>query len=196
MIKAYGLEGMGERLEAAWTGERGERTSLRDLADEFNKAVLEAEVREAGGSSMDIAISSMYDALENDTGPEATRVRRHLFREGVDVDGLTADFVTHQAIYTYLTKARDASLPDEKGNRAEQKLKTIEKLQGRLSAVTGSALVSLANADDLDHGDYDVLVDVRSVCSHCGADAPVGEVIRQGGCGCTDNGSASDQNRE
>ena len=33
VIREYGLDGMGAKLEAEWTGEAGERTSLRDLAD-------------------------------------------------------------------------------------------------------------------------------------------------------------------
>ena len=33
LIEKYELSGMGAELEAAWTGESGERTSLRDLAD-------------------------------------------------------------------------------------------------------------------------------------------------------------------
>ena len=39
VIRAYDLDGMGANLEAAWTGESGERTSLRDLADEVDEAV-------------------------------------------------------------------------------------------------------------------------------------------------------------
>lgn len=185
MIEAYDLDGIGESLEAAWTGETGERTSLRDLADEFNEAVLEAAVREAGASSIGIEIAGMYDVLRNGDGPEATRVRRRLEREGIDVGELTADFVTHQAVHTYLTKNRSATLPAKERNLPERKIETIEKLEGRLSAVTEEALSSLANAEEIDRDDYDVLVDVRAVCPHCGADAPVGDVIRQGGCGCT-----------
>jgi predicted transcriptional regulator len=185
VIEAYNLEGIGERLEAAWTGEAGERTSLRDLADEFNRAVLEAAVREAGSSSIGLEIESTYDVLRNEDGPEATRVRRRLEREGIDVDELTEDFVTHQAVHTYLTEYRGASLPPEERTLAERKIETIEKLQGRLSAVTEGALSSLAKADEIDRDDYDVLVDVRAVCPRCGADASASELIRQGGCDCT-----------
>lgn len=187
MIELYDFEDIGESLEVAWTGETGERTSLRDLADEFNEAVLEAALREVGAPSIDIEIASMYEVLQNNDGPEATRVRRRLERAGVDVDELTKDFVTHQAVHTYLTKNRNASLPTEERKLSERKLETIEKLQGRLSAVTEEALSSLANADEIDRDDYDVLVDVRTVCPRCGADTPVGEVIRQGGCNCTNS---------
>jgi hypothetical protein len=185
VIRAYDLDGMGANLEAAWTGVSGERTSLRDLADEFNEAVLRAALGEAGVSSLAVDASSTYDALRGDSGSSTTRARRRLEREGVDVEALTGDFVTHQAIHTYLTQEREASLPDASDDIADRKVETVEKLQGRVSAVAESALTSLANADELDRGDYDVLVDVRAVCPNCGADAPVGELIRQGGCGCT-----------
>lgn len=193
VIEAYDLDGMGANLEAAWTGEAGERTSLRDLADEFNEAVLEAVLREASVSSLSVDVSSTYEALRGESRSEATRARRRLEREGIDVDELIGDFVTHQAIHTYLTQERDASLPAADGDMADRKAETIEKLQGRVSAVAESALSSLANADELDRGDYDVLVDVRAVCPNCGADTPVGELIRRGGCGCTAPSETTDE---
>lgn len=193
VIRTYGLDEMGAELEAAWTGASGERTSLRDLADEFNVAVLQAALGEVGVSSLSVDPSSTYEALRSDSGSSATRARRRLEREGVDVDELTGDFVTHQAIHTYLTQEREASLPAADDDMADRKVETIEKLQGRVSAVAESAITSLANADELDCGDYDVLVDVRAVCPNCGTDAPVGELIRQGGCGCTSDPATGDE---
>lgn len=187
VIESYGLEAMGARLEASWTAESGERTSLRDLADEFNETVLETALREAGASPLDAAVSSLYETLEDGSGSAATRTRRRLEREGLDVDALTADFVTHQAIHTYLTEARGASLPTDDRSATERKVETIEKLRGRTAAVTESAIASLANAGELDNAEYDVLVDVRTICPNCGADAAAGEVIRQGGCDCGDS---------
>lgn len=184
VIRTYGLADMGQTLEAAWTGQTGERTSLRDLADEFNKTVLEAAVREASNRSVDIDILSTYETLQNGTGEEVTRAKRRLERKGVTVDKLTTDFVSHQAIHTYLTEDREASLPDTDENRAEQKIETIEKLQSRLSAVTESAISSLSNDGKIDTDDYDVLVDVRTVCPHCGADVSARQIITRGGCDC------------
>jgi hypothetical protein len=185
VIREYDLDGMGAQLETSWTGEGGERTSLRDLADEFNKAVLEAALRDGGGSSRSVDVSSTYNALRSESGSKATRARRRLERAGITVDKLTGDFVTHQAIHTYLKREREASLPAADDDIVDRKVETIEKLQGRVSAVVESTITSLANADELDRDNYDVLVDVRTVCPNCGADAPVGELLRQGGCGCT-----------
>lgn len=194
VIQKYNLDSMGASLEAAWTGEAGERTSLRDLADEFNEAVLEAALREESISSVNVDVSSTYAALRDDSDLSATRARRRLEREGIDVDKLTGDFVTHQAIHTYLTQEREASLPAADDDMVDRKAETIEKLQGRTSAVAESAISSLANADKLDKDNYDVLVDVRAVCPDCGSDTAVGELIRRGGCGCTTESTSTNQN--
>ncbi|TKX46462.1 hypothetical protein EXE41_09700 [Halorubrum sp. SD690R] len=193
VIRAYDLDGMGANLEAAWTGESGERTSLRDLADEFNEAVLRAALGEVGVSSLSVDVSSTYEAIRGNSGSSATRARRRLVREGVDVDEVTSDFVTHQAIHTYLTQEREASLPDASEDIAKRKVETVEKLQGRTSAVAESALTALANADELDRADYDILIDVRAVCQNCGTDAPVSELIRRGGCGCASDPTSDDE---
>ena len=185
VIQKYALDGMAENLEAAWTGEAGERTSLRDLADEFNQAVLEAALSQAGVSSLSVDVSSTYEALRSDSSSSSTRARRRLEREGVDVDDLTDDFVTHQAIHTYLTKEREASLPPATDDVTNKKADTIEKLQGRVTAVAESAISSLANANELDKSTYEVIVDVRAVCPDCGTDVPIGDLFRQGGCDCT-----------
>lgn len=137
VIKAYDLDGMGTSLETAWTGKEGERTSLRDLADEFNKAVLEAALREASVSSLSVDVSSTYNALRSDSGSEANRARRRLEREGIDVDKLTKNFVTHQAIHTYLPQERKASLPAADNDMADRKVETIEKLQGEYLQLPG-----------------------------------------------------------
>lgn len=185
VIREYDLNDMGATLEAAWTGEAGERTSLRDLSDEFNEAVLEAALRAANASPLSIEVSSTYRSLRSESTSSATRARRRLEREGIDVDKLTSDFVTHQAVHTYLTEERGASLPAADEEMIDRKIETIEKLQGRVSAVTESVISSLANAEELDRGDYDVLVDIRAVCPNCGTDTTVGKLLRRGGCDCT-----------
>jgi len=185
VIDEYGLSGIGEQLEVAWTGETGERTSLRDLADEFNEAVLESALQDAGSTPMEFEVSGTYKAIFDSSEADATRARRRLEREGIDVDVLESDFVSHQAIHTYLKRDREASLPDDDRDRRERKLESIEKLQARLTAVTESALSSLVAANELDRDDYDVLVDVRTVCPECGADRPISDLLRKGKCTCS-----------
>ncbi|SNR66355.1 rod-determining factor RdfA [Halorubrum vacuolatum] len=185
LIEEYDLAGMGAQLEEAWTGTAGERTSLRDLADEFNQAVLEAALRDADVSGLSVDVVGTYEALNGGSGAERTRAERRLEREGVDPDALSKDFVTHQAVHTYLTKDRGASLPEDETDPVDRKINTIEKLQGRTVAVTESALSSLTSAGALDNKEYDVLIDIRAVCPACGSSYPVRELLRSGGCDCS-----------
>ena len=185
VIDERDLTEMGARLETAWTGESGDRKSLRDLADEFNEAVVESSLRDAGGAPMAFEVAGTYRALSGEPNADAPRARRRLERAGVHVDDLTSDFVTHQAIHTYLKRDRDATLPDERRDPREQRVESIEKLQGRLVAVTESAMASLAASGALDSDEYEVLVNVRTICPDCGSGQPVSELLQQGGCGCS-----------
>lgn len=184
LIEKYDLSGMGAELEAAWIGESGERTSLRDLADEFNETVLRSVLEENGVSPLNFEVTGTYESLRHGSASDETRARRRLEREGVDVDELSNDFVTHQSVHTYLTDERDASLPDQSENAVERRTETIEKLEGRTAVVTEASINSTLPEEELDRVDYDVIVDVQVVCSACGSTYDAGELLRQGGCNC------------
>ncbi len=187
VIDEYGLEEWGDRLEAEWTGDGTDRTSLRDLATQFNQAVLRAAVRDAGASVLDTDIESLYRTLADDdvSRSDAVRKRRELERSGVDIDAVRSDFVTHQTIYTYLTNVRDASLPEEDTEgRVDRKKETVQRLAGRTQVVTESTLSELSNAGEITDRNYEVFVDVRTICGNCGADYPIAELLDQGGCDC------------
>lgn len=188
VIESYDLAGMGEELERRWTGVDGERTSLRNLADAFNRRVLKAAMRAAGQSAVESDVESAYAALTDDQVGRGDRMRkrRELEQAGIDVDGVLDDFVTHQAIHTYLTGYRGAELPDRSEDRVDRKLETLERLQGRTAAVTESTVDALVDAGDLTDHDYELLVDVRVICPDCGADYAVGDLFRSGGCDCGD----------
>ncbi|MFC5278380.1 rod-determining factor RdfA [Halorubrum rubrum] len=185
-MNEYGLEGLGEELEAAWTGEDGDRTSLRSLAEEFNRTVLGAAMREVDGSVTRSDIESAHRTLTDEEAPpaETLRTRRELERLGVDVDAVREDFVSHQTIHTYLTAEREARPPEEGANRLDERRETIERLAGRTEAVAESAVGALVDAGDLAERPYEVFVDVRVTCGACGTDYRAGELLRRGGCGC------------
>lgn len=187
VIDEYDLESWGDRLEAKWVGDGTERTSLRDLAAEFNRAVLRAAVRDAGGSMVESDIETLYRTLTDDdvSRSETVRKRRELERTGVDIDAVRSDFVTHQTIYTYLTNVRDASLPEaDTDDRLERKTETVQRLAGRTQVVTESTLEELGNAGEIADRDYEVFVDVQTICGNCGADYPIATLLDQGGCDC------------
>jgi len=187
LIEKYEFSGTGAELEAAWIGDDGERTSLRDLADEFNETILRSVLKENGISLSNSEVAGTYEALRHGSGSDETRARRRFEREGVDVAELTGDFVTHQSVHTYLTNERNASLPDQGEDAVERRTETIEKLEGRTAVVTETSIESTLPDEELDRVDYDVIVDVQVVCSACGSTYDAGELLRQGGCDCGDS---------
>ncbi|MCU4741358.1 hypothetical protein OB955_24585 [Halobacteria archaeon AArc-m2/3/4] len=186
VIDRYELDGLGDRLEAEWVGDGTERTSLRDLATEFNIAVLRAALLDVGESTISSDVESTYQTLTDDDVPRSDEIRkrRELERAGVDVEDVLSDFVTHQAIHTYLTNVREAELTQDEGDRVERKKETIQRLASRTQVVTDSTLDELARAELLSERNYEVFVNVRVLCEDCGADYTVDELITQGGCDC------------
>lgn len=186
VIERYDLDGLGDRLEAEWVGDGTERTSLRDLATEFNIAVLRAALLDVGESTISSDVESTYQTLTDDDVPRSDEIRkrRELERAGVDVEDVLSDFVTHQAIHTYLTNVREAELTQDEGDRVERKKETIQRLASRTQVVTDSTLDELARAELLSEHNYEVFVNVRVLCEDCGADYTVDELITQGGCDC------------
>lgn len=186
VIDAYDLEEWGARLEAEWIGDGTDRTSLRDLAAEFNRAVLRAALEDADEPTVGFDVERTYRALSDDDvpGSDAVQVRRELERAGVDVEAVQRDFVTHQAVHTYLTNVREAELTRDDEDRLERKRETVQRLASRTQVVTDATLEELARADLLTGRNYEVIVDVQAVCEHCGRGYTVEELLSNGGCDC------------
>lgn len=185
MIESYGLSGMGQRLEDAWLGSAGEQKSLRELASEFNQAVLEAALEKEGQETATYDIESIYETLTDEDVPreDGIRTERQLEREGISVDTLRGDFVSHQSIHTYLTEyigIRRESQPTSK----EDRIDAIERLKGRLTAVAESTLDSLISSDKVSRREYTLIVEVSAVCEECGTDYSLVNLISRGGCDC------------
>lgn len=186
LIAEYELDGIGSRLERRWVGDAETNDSLRDLADVFNVALLRAKLAKTDEDPLDGEAENLYRLLTADVGPaERTRARRRLERAGIDVDALTTDFVSHQAIHTYLTEYRGAEYStDESGSQIERDRTRIRKAQNRLAAVVEDALSNLVETERLSLGRFNVLVEVRVVCQDCGQSSTVGELLTEGGCDC------------
>jgi hypothetical protein len=187
VINDYALEGMGELLERSWLGEGEPERSLRALADHFNRSVLEARMREAGLNPLDGEVDNMYRLLTDDdvsAGHQAEAVAR-LEREGIDPETLRGDFVSHQAIHTYLTKHRQAEFPTpDEGDRTASALDTILSTRGRLDSVVTQTLENLARSGTITLGDPDVTVSVTVYCDECESQYEVGDLLDRGGCDC------------
>jgi hypothetical protein len=187
VIREYGLDGFGEELERRWLGDGYERESLRDLADVFNHRVLRRAMLDAGMDPLEGEVENTYDLLTGDDVSQGMRTQaiNRLERSGLEVESLRSDFVSHQAIHTYLRKYRGAEQADEeRGDRVERTVSTVRRLESRTVAVVENSLETLRNADTVAIGSFDVLVDVRVFCSDCGRQYDVVDLLERGGCDC------------
>ncbi|WP_254533259.1 rod-determining factor RdfA [Natrinema gelatinilyticum] len=186
VIDSYALDGIAAELEERWLGDGRESQSLRRLAEYFNKRVTEAALNETGEQPTNGFVANTYQLLTDDdvSSGERTSVRRNLERKGVDVDQLERDFVTHQAVHTFLTKGRDVSKVTESADRADRIRDTIQRLKSRVSAVTRTSVNQLAAARAITIGDFNVLVDVTVVCQDCSAHKTIPELLSDDGCDC------------
>lgn len=188
LIDRYDLSGVGDELVAQWT-RPDDRKSLRELADEFNERLVRAALADAGVETITDDVEHLYAVLSEQAGSagERTQVRRRLERSGVDVDALTDDFVSYQAVRSYLTKHRDAELPEASDDEVRAaEADAIEQLRQRTETVAESKLERLESTDRLRVGPYQVLTDVRVLCEACGTQYDVTDLVESGACDCYD----------
>lgn len=177
----------GAELEAAWTDEGSERKSLRDLAEEFNRRLLAAAMSDAGMSTLDGEVDNLFRLLTKDdvTAGTRTEARSRLERNGVDVDKLERDFVTYQAIRSYLQNERGAEYEETSDeDRLERTADSIERLRSRLNSVVESNLNQLRETDRITLDQFRLFVSVDVLCEECGSQYTVTELLDRGGCDC------------
>lgn len=187
LIAAYELGGaFGQRLEDAWTAEGAERESLRSLADTFNRELLRSAMTDAGLSPISGEVDNLYRLLTGDVSSGSrAEARTRLEQEGIDVERLDEDFVTYQAIRSYLREYRGAEYEsDETGPRVETVTETVQRLQSRTASVVENSLDRLGGTDRLSLGTFRVFVDVNVLCEDCNTRYPVTELLNRGGCEC------------
>ncbi len=187
VLEKYDLEGYGVELEQYWTGDGSEQYSLRELATLLNREILGVAIRNAGIGALDGEIENYYRLLTDSevSAGERTEARSRLERADIDVEALESDFVSHQAIHTYLTERRGAvhqAAPPEE--RLENSLTTLRRLESRVETVADNVLDSARSADLLEVGDYEVLVSTAVLCRSCGRQYPATELLKRGHCDC------------
>lgn len=191
LIEEYDLgAGYGAELEAAWTGEEGERSSLRELAARVNTDVLEATMAATGGSAWDREVQATYRNLTDEGVSTGTRteIRRRLEREDVDVERLERDFVTYQAVRSYLKDVRGAEYEPNDGDSIERTAESIGRLRTRLERVAESNLDRLAETNRLALGEFRLFVGAEVLCEDCGSQYAIEDLLERGGCECMDAG--------
>lgn len=188
LITEHDLDSLGEYLERSWTAEsKEERSSLRDLATTVNTRLLDSVLREAGANPLQGEVENLYRLLTNDevSTADRTRAERRLERHDTNVDALRSDFVSYQAVRTYLTEHRGAEYPsDEDGDRTKTVAEQIEQLRNRLVTVTDSKLDQLPSTDALSLGDHEITVNIQVYCPDCDGQYEVATLLERGGCDC------------
>lgn len=199
-IETYDLADLDEDLVEQ--RQRAE-ASLRDLADCVNRRILAAALQAAdadvtddlyGAVSDDDALGALYEALASDDTPteRTARVRTKLAQQGVDVDAVEADWVTHPTVRTHLRECLNVETGRTASITPEDARNTNEWARTRCENVVDQTFTRLRNADVLDTGDLDVTVTVQVTCSECGATYRPGELLDRRECGCPDPEESTD----
>lgn len=186
LIEEYELGDIGERLEHQWTTDSDDRMSLRDLADYFNQQLLAEAMADVGMLPLSGEIENVYRLLTADDvgSADRTRTRRRLERKSIDVEQLDRDFVTYQAIRTYLKDHRGAEYATDDRPRTDVEVENFQRIRGRSVTVTEGKLEQLVSGDHITLGDFRVLVEINVLCEDCGSQYDVIELLEQGSCGC------------
>ncbi|MFC4549830.1 MULTISPECIES: rod-determining factor RdfA [Halorussus] len=185
LVDAYDLRRANADLVERWTGERREEESVRSLADRFNRRLLRAAMRAEGMELIEGCVENFYALLTDDDTLEAERLRARsvLDENGVDVERVEEQFVSHQTVYRHLRNCLGA----EKGTRTlstDKERSRVNKMRSRAEAVTVDSLSRLRDGDELALEEFEVFVNLRVTCESCGALHDVTELLEQGGCDC------------
>lgn len=181
----FELTELGDELVEKWTRENPE--SLRSLAEYVNVRVLRVTMDQAGITTIDGDPTHIYDALNADTASSVNRIkiRKQLEREGIDIDELQSNFVTYQAVRSYLKNVRDVDQPTKSDQQfVADEIDTIQRLLSRSSAVTERKLDNLDTTNRIELGDFRLLVDFQVYCQDCEIQQNVVELLETGGCDC------------
>jgi hypothetical protein len=187
LIDDYELDGIGAELEHLWTAEE-DRRSLRDLADYFNQRLLTQALEAANIQHLDGEVENTYRLLTDDdiSSAESTRVQRRLERDGVDVDSLESDFVTYQAVRTYLKDHRGAEYTPAETDPLEREQTNVQKLRGRMVSVTEGKLEQLRSSEALTLGEFRTIAELQVICEDCNTQYDILELLDRGGCECSE----------
>lgn len=188
VLDEYDLEKLGEEVEMYWVDDTDSRYSLRELATYVNQQVLRKVMDDAGMNPLEGEVENTYRLLTDSDVSAGTRTQawRRLSRAGVDTDQLESDFVSRQAVHTYLTKHRGVSYSHDESNPLEREATNIRRLKRRMSTITGGKVEQLRDADHLLLGEFEMLVDIRVLCEDCGTQYQVDELLDRGACDCSD----------
>lgn len=188
VISRYDLgEGYGDELATLWTSDGDQRESLRSLADRFNQKLLEQTAQDAGIFLLDGGAENLYRLLTSDSVSSADRIeaRRRLEQNGVDVDQMEQDFVTYQAIRSYLMEEKEVTYEADGNVTSISSVETmVQRLQSRTCTVAEKSITQLNSSGHISVDEFYVTANVNVICEECGTHHELIEFLRCGGCEC------------
>lgn len=186
LIEKYGFDGLGDEFERRWTRQDGERDSLRTLAELFNQRLLRRAMEDVGAEPLEGEVENVYELLTGDdvTSGTRTETETRLRQQGIDIEELRDDFVTYQAIRTYLKKIRSVEYSRKETDSVETAKSSFNRLMGRATTVIEQKLQSLASANKLTLGTPRVRTTVLVYCEDCETQYDVTTLLNREGCDC------------
>lgn len=185
LINKYELGDTGDELVHSWTGKEGERQSLRELAEQFNRQLLWKVIDTAGIGPHRYNVDQTYRLLTSDevSSGRRTRMRRRLQQDGIDVEQLAENFVSHLAVRTYL-RHRGATRSETADDQVKKETQRIQRLQSRATTVTESKIDQLRTTDRIAVGNYRVHTAIHVFCEECETRYDIDELLSQKSCEC------------
>lgn len=184
----HDLQDVAAELKRRWTDDGDDRYSLRDLAEQFNRRVLRSAMVEAGMNPLEGEAENLYHLLTDDDASPGDRVdaERRLEHEGVPVETLRDDFVTHQTVYRHLKDCVGAEYEEETdpAERLERDVERIDAFQNQLRVVSEEIVRRLTDAGLSQVESPGVYVDVQILCEECGAHFSPRDLLENDACDC------------
>jgi hypothetical protein len=191
VLEQYDLEHLDRGLKQRWTRDDGQSASIRELTRELNRELLRTALTNAGVTPIDGEAENLRRIFSDDSVSDNRRVeaKRRLARDGVPVDKLLDDFVSHQTIHNHLRNCQGVSRSEESGaeDRIGTARSTIFGLQSRTETVTEQTLAQLVDNDLLTPDSFDVVVDIQALCEECGRSHGIEQLLSKGSCDCVQN---------
>jgi len=191
-IERYGLDGLDAELVRR---RRESDASLRELADYTNRQMLAAALDAAsvdlddtlyGAVDDEDAVEVLYDTLADDETPteRVARVRTRLVQNGVDVEAVQSDWVTHTTVRSHLRECLEVDTSREASITPADGRDTIEWARNRCANVVGETLERLRRADLLSTGSLETSVTIQVTCTDCGGTYRPGQLLSEQACDC------------
>jgi len=161
-------------------------SSLRKLAAFVNTRILDTALENADADVVGDA-ESVYNALTaDDVSPQRRAAIRNQLRDvGIDVDDLTSDFVSYQAVRRHLQDCRGMETGRSGITTIKEGRQSIAKTRERERQIIERTLERLQRIDALESTDIDVSISARVRCEACRTSHTIDEYLDHAGCDCS-----------